>query len=54
MMRILRREGAEPWVYIFFFKAMVQEVLLFGLKTWAATPRMGSPLGGSRTRWCDG
>ena len=51
---ILSREGEEPRVSGFFFKAVVQAVLLFGSKTWAVTPRMGSPLGGSRTRWCDG
>ena len=30
---ILSREGAEPWVSGIFFKAMVQEVLLFGVDT---------------------
>ena len=29
--RILRREGEKPQVYGFFFKAVVQAVLLFGL-----------------------
>ena len=41
MMRVLRREGLEPRVSGFFFKAVVQEVLLFGTETWVVTPRMG-------------
>ena len=30
MTRILSREGAELQVYVFFFKAVVQEMLIFG------------------------
>ena len=30
----------------FFFKAVVQAVLLFGLDTWVVTPCMGRDLGG--------
>ena len=30
----------------FFFKSVVQAVLLFGSETWVATPRMGRVLGG--------
>ena len=30
----------------FFFKAVVQAVLLFGAETWVVTPRMGQFLGG--------
>ena len=45
MMRILRREGARLWVYEFFFKAVVQLVLLFCAETWVVTPRMGRVLG---------
>ena len=45
MTRILIREGAAPWVSGFFFKAVVQAVLIFGSKTWAVTPRMGEDLG---------
>ena len=53
--RILSREGAEPRVSDFFFKYVVQAVLLFVLETWVVTPRMGSALGGgSSTRWRDG
>ena len=29
----------------FFLKSVVQSVLLFGLETWVATPRMGMALG---------
>ena len=32
MTRILSREGARPWVSGFFFKAVVQSVLLFGVE----------------------
>ena len=35
-----------PRVYGFFFKAVVQAVLLFGLETWLFTPRMGKSTGG--------
>ena len=45
MMSILRREGAEPWVSGFFFKAMVQAVLILGVETWVVTPRTGRVLG---------
>ena len=37
---ILRREGATPRISGFFFKAMVQQVLLFGAETWVVTPKM--------------
>ena len=30
----------------FFFKAVVQAVLLFGSETWAVTPRMEKSMGG--------
>ena len=33
MTRILIRKGAELQVYVFFFKAVVQVVLLFGSET---------------------
>ena len=46
MMRILSREGAEPRVSVFFFKAVVQAVLLFGEETWVVTPCMVIFLGG--------
>ena len=46
MPRILRREGAAPRVSGFFFKALVQAVLLSGLETWVVTPRMGKAPGG--------
>ena len=41
MASILSREGEEPWVSGFFFKAVVQAVLIFGAETWVVTPRMG-------------
>ena len=44
--RIISREGAELRVSGFFFKAMVQAVLIFGSETWTVTPRMGRDLGG--------
>ena len=46
MTRILSREGAQPRVSGFFFKAVVQAVLLFGSDTWVVTPHMGKDLGG--------
>ena len=47
MSRILSREGATPWVSGFFFKAVIQEVLIFGSETWVVTsPRMGKALSG--------
>ena len=51
IMNILSMEGARPWVHKFFFKAIVQSVLLFCAKTWVVAPRMGKVLGVSRTRW---
>ena len=41
----------------FFFKALIQAVLLFGAETWVVTPRMGMALGGFHTqlaRWLTG
>ena len=55
--RILRREGEKPQVYGFFFKDVVQAVLLFGLETWVVTPpppAQEGTWGGSRTRWRGG
>ena len=46
MSRILIREGARPRVSGFFFKSIVQAVLLFGAYTWVVTPHMGWVLGG--------
>ena len=43
---ILSREGAEPRLSVFFFKAVVQAVLLFGSETWVVTPGMVRVLGG--------
>ena len=37
---ILRREGATKRVSGIFFKAVVQQVLLFGAETWVVSPMM--------------
>ena len=46
MSRILNKEGAAPRVSSFFFKAVIQAVLLFQEETWVVTPRMGKAMGG--------
>ena len=46
MTRILIREGERPRVSVFFFKDVVQLVLLSGAETWVVTLRMGRVLGG--------
>ena len=54
---ILSREGAESRVSGFFFKLVVQEVLLFGAETWVVTPHMGRVLGGFQDQvawWLEG
>ena len=38
---ILSREGATKRVLGNFFKAVVQQVLLFGAETWVVSPYMG-------------
>ena len=38
--RILSREGAEKRVLGTLFKAVVQQVLIFGAETWVLTPRI--------------
>ena len=43
---ILRREGATPRISGNFFKAVVQQVLLFGAETWVVTPKMKRELSG--------
>ena len=40
LLRILSREGADPKVSGYFYKAVTQAVLLFGAKTWVLTPRI--------------
>ena len=40
MQGIPRREGATTWISGNFFKAVVQQVLLFGAETWVVTPKM--------------
>ena len=46
MLRILSREGVRTRVPGFFFKAVVQLVLLFGAETWVVTTHMGRVLEG--------
>ena len=46
MTRIRSRGRAEPRVSGFFFKVVVQAVLLFGAETWVVTPLMGRVLVG--------
>ena len=45
MANIRSREGEAPQVSGFFFKAVVQVVLLFGEDTWVFTPWIGKALG---------
>ena len=40
MQGILRREGATTRISGNLFKAVVQQVLLFGAETWVVTPKM--------------
>ena len=50
MPRILSREGTASRVSGFFFKAVIQMVLIFVADTWVVTPHMGKALGGSQTQ----
>ena len=43
---ILSSDGAELRVFVFFFKSMVQLILIFGAEILVVTPRMGRFLGG--------
>ena len=42
--RLLRREGSKPPTSGTFYKAVVQETLLFGSETWVMSPRIGRNL----------
>ena len=44
MTRIMGWEGEDPRVSRFYFKAVVQAVLLFGSEKWVLTPRMEQAL----------
>ena len=44
MQGILRREGATTRILGNFFKAVAQQVLLFGAETWVVTPKMEQSL----------
>ena len=46
LQRIWRRKGATPEISGSFFKAVVQQVLLFGAETWVVTPKMEQALSG--------
>ena len=48
MTLILSRVGAVPRVSGFFFKAVVQAVLIFGSETWVVNPCKVKALGGSQ------
>ena len=51
---ITSMEGLTPWVSGFFFKAMIQAVLLFGAETWSVTDLHAKvPGGGFRPSWRD-
>ena len=43
---ILSREEALPQVSVFFFKSVVQLVLIFAAETWVVSPCVGQVLGG--------
>ena len=49
MSHILSREGVMPQVSGFFFKAMIQVVMLFVAETWVFTPYMGKAMVGFQT-----
>ena len=42
--KLLRREGAEPFVSAHFYWAVLQEVLLFGADTWVMLEAMTKTL----------
>ena len=44
--RIFIKEGTAPQVLGFFFKAVVQSVLIFGAEIWVVTPHIGWVLEG--------
>ena len=51
MTRILSREGVRLRVHVFFFKSVVQSLLLLGEEMWVVTPVWDVSWGVSRTRW---
>ena len=51
MLYILSRERAAQGVSRFFFKAVVQAVLLFGADTWVVNPACARTWWGFRPRW---
>ena len=49
MLRILIREGAMPRLSGFFFKDVIQALLIFGAENWVVTSHIGKVLGGFQT-----
>ena len=47
---IRSREGATPWVYGFFLKAVIQAVLFVASYNWMVTACIGTSLGGFQTQ----
>ena len=45
--KLLQREGDKPQVSVMFYHAVVQTVLLFGVKTWVLSEAMYRKLEGS-------
>ena len=50
MSRIIGWEGANPRTSGNFYKAVVQETLLFGAESWVMSPQIGKTLGGFHHR----
>ena len=46
LVKILRREGEEPFVLEKFYRAVIQVVLLFGAETWFLSAPMAQRLEG--------
>ena len=54
-LRILGKEGGNPWVSGMFFKVVTRVLLILGSEMWIMTPCMGRSLGGGFTiGWTDG
>ena len=48
---ILRREGADPKVVLSFYRAAVQEILLYGSETWVLLASMAKSIEGTHTEF---
>ena len=51
MSRIMSRERARLRVSGFFFKSVIQSVLIFGAETWVVSLALDRSWGVSKTRW---